>query len=321
MQDTFGRNIDYMRISITDRCNLHCKYCQTPDAPKLPQQKLLTKEEILMVCREAVSLGITKFKITGGEPLVRTDCVELIRELKHLSGVRQVTLTTNGILLAGMANALKAAGTDCINVSLDTLDRKTYEKITGTDGLEAVKDGIQKILKLQIPLHINTVLQKDVNPDAWRDMVALTKKLPVAVRFIEMMPIGEGKSHEGISNDELIKHIEKHYGTMTPVTARQGNGPAVYYHIPGHVGHIGFISPIHGKFCAQCNRIRMTADGALKPCLCYGEVIQGRDCIQMNEPERLRRILQQTILAKPGMHCFESRDKITESRQMAQIGG
>lgn len=321
MQDTFGRNIDYMRISITDRCNLHCNYCQTPDAPKLPQEKFLSKDEILAVCKEAAALGITKFKITGGEPLIRNECVELIGELKNFSGVGQVTLTTNGILLADRAKALKTAGTDCINVSLDTLDHRTYEKITGTDGLKTVKEGIQKALELQIPLHINAVLQKEVNPDAWRDMVLLTKELPVAVRFIEMMPVGEGKSHEGISNIGLKAEIEKQYGVMLPVTTRQGNGPAVYYHIPGHVGHIGFISPIHGKFCAQCNRIRMTADGSFKPCLCYGETIQGRDSIRANDRESIRRLLEQVILAKPGMHCFETRDKITENRQMAQIGG
>ena len=321
MKDRYGREIDYMRISITDRCNLHCNYCRPKETEGLPMQDILTKEEILRVCKAAVSLGITKFKITGGEPLLREDCTELIGAIKRMTGVRQVTLTTNGMYIARWADALQTAGVDCVNVSLDTLDRKLYEKITGTDGLELVLQGINALLKRQIPVHINTVLQKELNDTVWKELLQLTKTQPLAVRFIELMPVGEGKSHTGVSNQNVKGWIEAQYGALKPLYTVQGNGPAVYYGIRGHKGTVGFISPIHGRFCDQCNRIRMTADGKCKPCLCYGEALDGKTAIAGGDPEQIRSFLQKAIEEKPQMHCFEKREKITEEKQMVQIGG
>lgn len=321
MKDGYGREIDYMRISITDRCNLHCNYCRPKETEGLLMQAILTKKEILRVCKAAVSLGITKFKITGGEPLLRDDCTELIGEIKHINGVRQVTLTTNGICVARQADALQAAGVDCVNVSLDTLDQKLYEKITGTDGLNQVMRGIDALLERQIPVHINTVLQKNLNETAWKELLQLTKTQSLAVRFIELMPVGEGKSRTGVSNQEVKEWIEIQYGTLKPLYTVQGNGPAVYYGIRGHKGTVGFISPIHGRFCDQCNRIRMTADGKCKPCLCYGAALDGRAAIASGDSEQIRSFLRNAIEAKPRMHCFEIREKITEKKQMVQIGG
>ena len=321
MKDSYGRTINYMRISITDRCNLHCSYCMPRDIQRFGVKELLTKEQILVVCRAAVSLGITRFKITGGEPLVRKDCVRIINEIKSLNSVEQVTLTTNGVLLEEQAEALKRAGIDCINVSLDTLDPRLYQQITGQDALERVLAGIRQAEKLDIPLHVNTVLQKGINEAAWQQVLPLAEKGYADVRFIELMPIGEGKSHEGIANKDILDALRRLYPALQPVQKRKGNGPAVYYEIPGFQKNIGFISPVHGKFCAACNRIRMTADGHFKPCLCYGESIDGREILQTGDPRQIRDLLQRVILAKPQMHCFETREKITENKRMVQIGG
>lgn len=321
MHDRYGREIDYMRISITDRCNLHCSYCRPKEMEGLQMQEILTKEEILRVCEAAVSLGITKFKITGGEPLLRDDCTELLREIKHMVGVQQVTLTTNGIYVARLADALQVAGVDCVNVSLDTLDQNLYEKITGTDGLGQVLQGIDALLERQIPVHVNTVLQKNLNDTAWKDMVQLTKTQPLAVRFIELMPVGEGKSHMGVSNQQIKRWIEAQYGTLESLRTVQGNGPAVYYRMQGYKGTVGFISPIHGQFCDRCNRIRLTADGKCKPCLCYGETLDGKAVIADGNSEQICSFLRKVIDAKPQKHCFDMREKITEKKQMVQIGG
>lgn len=321
MKDSYGRTINYMRISITDRCNLHCSYCMPGNIEYFGMKELLPKEQILAVCRAAVSLGITRFKITGGEPLVRKDCVQLISEIKSLNGVEQVTLTTNGVLLEKQAGALKRAGVDCINVSLDTLDPRLYRQITGQDALEKVVAGILQTEKLDIPVHANTVLQKGINDAVWQQVLSLAEKGYADVRFIELMPIGEGKSHKGIANKDILDALCKLYPELQPVQKRKGNGPAVYYEIPGFRKNVGFISPVHGKFCAACNRIRMTADGHFKPCLCYGESIDGREILRAGNHEQIRELLQRVILAKPQMHCFDTREKITENKQMVQIGG
>lgn len=321
MKDNYGRTINYMRISITDRCNLHCSYCMPETIQYFGMKELLPKEQILAVCRAAVSLGITRFKITGGEPLVRKDCVRIISEIKSLNDVEQVTLTTNGVLLEEQAEALKRVGIDCINVSLDTLDPRLYRQITGQAALENVLAGIRQAEKLDIPVHVNTVLQKGVNEAVWQQVLPLAEKGYADVRFIELMPIGEGKSHKGIANKDILDALYKLYPALQPVQKRKGNGPAIYYEIPGFRKNVGFISPVHGKFCAACNRIRMTADGHFKPCLCYGESIDGREILRAENHEQIRELLQRVILAKPQMHCFDTREKITENKQMVQIGG
>ena len=321
MKDSYGRTINYMRISITDRCNLHCSYCMPRDIQHLAGNSLLTGGQILAVCEAAVSLGITRFKITGGEPLVRKDCAQIIREIKSLKNVEQVTLTTNGVFLAEQAELLWQAGVDCINVSLDTLDPGLYRQITGQDALQAVLEGLERVAGLHIPLHINTVLQKGINDSTWQQLLSLAEKGYADVRFIELMPIGEGKSHKEIANKDMLSALRQLYPALRPIQTRKGNGPAVYYEIPGFQKAIGFISPVHGKFCADCNRIRMTADGHFKPCLCYGESIDGRNILQGGNPGQIRELLQRVILAKPQMHCFETGEKITENKQMVQIGG
>lgn len=321
MRDLYGRNIDYMRISITDRCNLRCRYCMPTGLSWIPMEEILTYEEIETVCRLAVSLGINKFKITGGEPLVRKGCPELIGRIKQIPGVEQVTITTNGILLGEQLDRLILAGVDAVNVSLDTLDAEKFRQITGFDMLNRVKASILSAVDKGMRVKLNTVLQSGVNDKEWPKLMELAKHHHLDIRFIEMMPIGFGKKSRMVSNSDLLSWMQQLYPGMEADEVRHGNGPAVYYKVPGFEGSIGFISAIHGKFCESCNRIRMTSTGELKACLCYQDSISLRDAVRQGDENEIRRLLKLTISRKPEMHCFETLDSVTESRQMVKIGG
>ncbi|MGN0403859.1 MAG: GTP 3',8-cyclase MoaA [Bariatricus sp.] len=321
MRDSFGREIDYMRISITDRCNLRCRYCMPDGISWIPMEEILTYEEIKAVVEEAAKLGIKKIKVTGGEPLVRLGCPALVGMLKEVPGIEQVTLTTNGVYLVKYAEELKHHGLDAVNVSLDTLDAERFERITGRDGLDAVLEGIQAALKLQIPVKVNSVLQKEENENEWKALAELARHRKLDVRFIEMMPIGYGKRFEPVYNEVLLKKFKEEYGALEPDTRIHGNGPAVYYQIPGFEGSVGFISAIHGKFCDHCNRIRMTSTGDLKACLCFEEQISVRKALRAGDREEVRRLMEAAIRSKPAAHQFEKKEMITEKREMASIGG
>ena len=321
MKDHYGRTIDYLRVSIPDRCNLRCRSCMPHGIEWVPMEEILTLEEITEVCRQASALGIRKIKITGGEPLVRKGCIDLIGMLTSLPGIEQVTLTTNGILLKEYAADLKRQGLHAVNVSLDTLNPDTYTKITGASELSRVLEGIRTMEALHIPLKINVVLQQNVNAGEWTDLVLLAKDHPLDVRFIELMPIGYGKELSPISNSELLEKLTFTFGSLIPEERPHGNGPARYYHIEGFQGSIGFISAIHGKFCNQCNRIRLTATGELKPCLCYGDHISIKKALRTGSPEDVRQLLTQAIYQKPAAHCFETISAITETNEMSRIGG
>ena len=321
VKDLHGRTIDYMRISITDRCNLRCKYCMPQGIQQVSMNELLTYEEIETVCREAVKLGIRKFKITGGEPLVRKECTSLIRKIKEISGVEQVTLTTNGILLKEHLDAFLLAGLDAVNVSLDTLEEKRFEEITGFTGLRSVLSAIDAALECGLRVKVNTVLQPGINDGEWNRFVELAKSRELDVRFIEMMPIGAGRSCSVVSNKELLSKIQEAYPGVEKDERIHGNGPAVYYRIPGILGSIGFISAIHGVFCDHCNRIRMTATGELKPCLCFQDSISIRKALREGNREDVRTLIAEAIHRKPKMHCFEQLQQITENKKMVQIGG
>lgn len=321
MKDLQGRDINYMRISITDRCNLRCKYCMPDGIELLPMSEILRFEEILKVCRQAVALGITRFKITGGEPLVRRRCVELIRQIKALPGVEQVTMTTNGVLLSRYLDGLLDAGLDAVNISLDTLDRRRFEEITGFDQLPEVLKSIDAAASSGLRVKVNAVLQKDKNAEEWQDILNIAEKQSIDVRFIEMMPIGKGRECDGISNDDLLREIQKQYPSVCKDDSVHGNGPAVYYHIPGFIGSVGFISAIHGVFCSSCNRIRMTATGDLKPCLCYRDTVSVRDAARYGTDQEIREKLQEAVEMKPKQHCFDIEEDITEQHKMVQIGG
>ncbi len=326
MRDTFGREINYMRISITDRCNLRCQYCMPDGISLVNMDEILTFEEIEIVAKAAIKAGVCRFKITGGEPLVRKGCPGLIKKLKELPGTEQVTLTTNGVLLEDYLNELLAAGLDSVNISLDTLNPNRYEQITGKRELEKVLSGIKAAVRTPLRVKINVVLQKDVNEEEWRELAELAQKYPLDVRFIEMMPIGYGKKFSTVFNEDLLKKMLKKYEYVEKDTQIHGNGPAVYYRPSDFLGSIGFISAIHGKFCDTCNRIRLTAKGQMKPCLCFGESVDIRALLRSDfsmerKEEQIYLAIQKAVLNKPKEHCFEEKGQITEKQKMAQIGG
>ena len=323
MKDRFGREINYLRISVTDRCNLRCRYCMPDGIEQVSMGELLTFEEIRFICSQAAGMGIDRFKVTGGEPLVRKDCPALIAMLRKVPGVKQVTLTTNGVLLAEQLDALTDAGIDAVNISLDTLDREAYRAITGRDELERVLASV-RLAAGRLPVKINCVIQRGLNDDAPERMVTLAREMPVDVRFIELMPIGAGRGMSTVPNAAVLRRIEERFGRTMEDPVARGNGPAVYRRIGGFSGRIGFISAVHGKFCGECNRLRLTSTGELKPCLCYGDVIPLREILRDEEngkEARIREKIREAVLNKPMAHCFDRPAEVTENRKMGEIGG
>ena len=323
LEDTYGRVIDYLRISVTDRCNLRCRYCMPDGIEQLPMAEILSYEEIVFICARAAELGIDRFRITGGEPLVRKGCVTLAAMLKKIPGVRQVSLTTNGVLLAEHLDGLLEAGIDAVNISLDTTDREQYKAITGRDEAERVLAAV-RLAAGKLPVKINCVVQRGVNEDAPVRLAGLAREMPVDVRFIELMPVGAARDLRTVPNAEVLRGIEQYYGQSTEDPEKRGNGPAVYRRLDGFAGRIGLISAVHGKFCDTCNRLRLTSAGELKPCLCYGDVLPLRGILRDGEPgkeERIREKIREAVKAKPAAHCFEHKTGITEHREMVRIGG
>ena len=320
MQDQYGREINYMRISVTDRCNLRCRYCMPEDIERLPREDLLTFDELVCVAELAAKHGIRAVKLTGGEPLVRHNIPELVAALKAVDGIRQVTMTTNGVRFAEYADALMDAGLDAVNISLDTLRADRFVQMTGVDAWEAAWNGVQTALKKGFPVKLNCVLQPHVNQDEWKNLAELARELPVAVRFIEMMPIGAGAGCEAVSETWLRARLTEAFGEPESVQIA-GNGPATYVRPPGFPGSIGFISALHGPFCERCNRLRLTSVGELKPCLCYEERISLREVLRAGDLAEAEQRIVQAIRQKPKGHCFPERTAVTEQGQMVQIGG
>lgn len=334
-----------MRISITDRCNLRCKYCMPGDIETTDMANLLTYEEIVKVTEMAASLGIRHIRLTGGEPLVRRGCVDLVKKIKNVSGIDTVGMTTNGVLLAEYAKALKEAGLDSVNISLDTLDAAEFYRLTGKDELDAVLAGIDAAKEAQIPVKINTVHYQHFD---WKSILDYTNRMQIPVRFIEMMPIGYGAAYTGGSNEELFRQIKECYGSASEAgtvrnreseknsadipdllcaeekqqAQKYGAGPAVYYRFPGLNIDVGFISALHHKFCSSCNRIRLTSEGYLKLCLCYEKGVDLRAVLRDPGKERtLQEVMREAIIEKPAEHCFEKVSEMTEHKAMVRIGG
>ena len=323
MLDRYGRVINYLRISVTDRCNLRCCYCMPEGVQDVGMKNILTFEEIWEIVRTGVSLGITHIRITGGEPLVRKGCVDLIRGIREIPGVETITMTTNGVLLGNYGKQLKEAGVDGVNISLDTLDPEEFFKITGKRELQEVLAGIRAAKTAGLPVKLNAVNRKELDPIP---LVRYAQEENLPLRFIEMMPVGYGKKYVGRSNEELRETLEAVCGNAECMTnreelSRMGSGPAVYYQFSDLKVLVGFISAIHGKFCDTCNRVRLTAEGYLKLCLCYDEGEDLRRVLREGEKENLRTIMEQTIFRKPAAHCFEHPDEMTETHEMVKIGG
>ncbi|MDY3918838.1 MAG: GTP 3',8-cyclase MoaA [Candidatus Limivivens sp.] len=324
MTDQYGRNIDYMRLSITDRCNLRCCYCMPEETGMTAPDRILTEDEILRICECAVALGIRRFKITGGEPLVRKDALELIRRLKTLPGVEKVTLTTNGVLLREVLPELKQMGIDGINVSFDTLSEERYLRIAGRPGLSEAVRALREGISLGIPMKVNCVILKGINDDEITDLAGLAREMPVDVRFIEMMPMGWGKAFEGMPAGEVRQVLRSRYPELEPTEEIRGNGPAVYGRIPGFQGYVGFIDAIHGKFCSRCNRVRLTSEGFLKLCLYYRSGVDLRGPLRAGaRKEELIRLMAEAISQKPREHQFNHQqpEGAAEEKGMSQIGG
>ena len=266
---------------------------------------------------------------------MRRGAPALIGMLRDIPGIDSVTLTTNGVLLKKYLPDLLANGLKSVNVSLDTMDRTLYRQITGQDAFPQVMESIEAAVDAGLQVKINTVLLKGVNEDGWEQMIAYARSHPVDVRFIEIMPIGAGKTYSGVSNEELLRRIREKYPALKEDISIHGNGPACYYSIPGFAGGVGFISAMHGKFCNHCNRIRMSAQGEIKPCLCYGTSVDLRRALRKEfaagQPSRLQQgtqssaelknLLAEAIYQKPQAHCFERADEITENKKMISIGG
>ena len=325
MDDQYGRKIDYMRISVTDRCNLRCRYCMPHGVELCGMADLLTLEEIVVTAQAAARLGIRYIKLTGGEPLIRRGLDDLVRMLKATDGIEQVTLTTNGTMLEKHLDRLAGAGLDAVNISLDTMDRRTYEELTGTDALGRVLAAIGAAVRTGLRTKINAVSVSRSGEEI-RALVGLAKESPVDVRFIELMPIGYGKQFPGISHHELLPRLREMYPGLEPDQSFHGFGPAVYYRIPGYRGSVGLISAIHGKFCESCNRVRLTSTGFLKPCLCYDSGTDLRQILRADLPsgekeKKLLETMRTVIYEKPKEHCFENEQEITEGSPMSAIGG
>ena len=327
MIDDYGRNIDYLRVSVTDRCNLRCIYCMPEEGPTLVKREdILSGQEILRVCRVMARLGIKKIKLTGGEPLVRGGVTSLVKDLKAVPGIEKVTFTTNGILLGSNMDALAKAGLDGLNISLDTLDENCFKTITRRDQLAMVKAGIRSALPYipAVSVKINCVPLGIEGQDLC-EIAGIAKETPIHVRFIEMMPIGLGRDFKGMQEAEVIRMLERKYGPLKPYTGESlGNGPCHYYTIEGFQGKIGFISAISHKFCRECNRIRLTSQGYLKTCLQY---TAGRDLRRIlrggGRDEDLKNEILSALREKPAGHDFLKKGKKdnTESLCMSQIGG
>ena len=323
MLDQYGRKIDYMRISVTDRCNLRCRYCMPEPVDAVQHADILRYEEILRICRAAAELGITKFKVTGGEPLVRGGCTEFITALKKQPGTEQVTLTTNGMLLEANLGALTAAGLDGVNISLDTTDNARFRRITGYggDGADTLLHVLEECCARGLKTKINAVLLEETEADA-SALTAIAERLPVDVRFIELMPIGFGTTMRRVSPEDILAALKERWPDLVPTDERRGNGPAHYYKSAALLGRIGFIDAVSHKFCAGCNRVRLTSTGQLKPCLCYADSADLRALIRGGcTDEELKEALRAAVYNKPRAHCFDTNDIITEKHAMSQIGG
>ena len=318
MRDSFGRDINYLRISLTDRCNLRCKYCMPEDGiAKCDHDEVLSLEEIYKIIVEFVEIGVDKIRFTGGEPLVRKGIVDLISKVSKLEGVREIAMTTNGILLKDMASDLKKAGLNRVNISLDTLDREKYKKITRGGDLDKTLEGIKEAKRVGLtPIKINTVLIGGFNEDEAEKLINLTFKNDIDVRFIELMPIGEASSwaeEKFISNKNILDKVKG----LEAVKREDKSSPAVYYKLPGAIGRVGIINPISCKFCQDCNRVRLTSNGKLKMCLHSNREIDLKTPLRGGED--LKEIIVRSILEKEESHHLEDGEYI--NRNMNEIGG
>jgi len=318
MLDKKGRNIDYLRVSLTDRCNLRCIYCMPEDGiEKICHEEILRFEEVEKVITACAALGVKKVRFTGGEPLVLKGLDKLIKHTASMPSINDISLTTNGLLLADMADDLKKSGLKRVNISLDTLQSDKFKKITRHGDINKVFSAIEKCLSLDmVPVKLNVVLMKNVNDDEIGDFIKLTMDSPIQVRFIELMPIGEGQKYFDECSMKVEEIIER-FPELVPI--QDDSRVASVYKMPGAIGSIGLISPVSCKFCSDCNRIRLTSTGTIKPCLHSAEEINLKQ--YLNDEQKLIDVIKNAVYNKPEEHHLETEGKSDTDRMMFQIGG
>jgi cyclic pyranopterin phosphate synthase len=332
--DQHGRTIDYLRISVTDRCNLRCLYCMPEEGvPWRPHDAILSFDEIEHLVVLAAEEGFSRIRLTGGEPLVRLGVVDLVKAIHNTPGIERVAMTTNGILLPKYAKALREAGLDRVNISLDTMDPEQFKHITRLGNIESVFAGIDSALEYGFnPVKINAVVVRSLNQDLLA-FAKLSLDRPLHVRFIEYMPVGDPEGEDGcgwnesdtIPNDELIgivnkRALEAGLGELVPIGSEakpEGWGPARYYQFEGAQGTVGFISALSRHFCAECNRLRMTSEGLIRPCLFSDLEFDVKAALRAGDDEQVRQILRNALSSKPDEH----HNRIGTERLMSQIGG
>lgn len=322
--DTHGRRINYLRLSVTDRCNMRCSYCMPPEGiPLLQHGDMLSYEELYHVASEAVALGIEKIRITGGEPLVRKGLIGFIERLSALPGLRELVLTTNGVLLREMALPLRRAGVQRLNISLDSLNPTTFAAITRGGDLRKVLDGIAAADEAGFPpVKINMVVMRGVNDDELLDFAALTLRQPCTVRFIEYMPTLQDKGWDAQSVDgrEILERIGRHF-PLLPLVSTEMAGPSRNFKISGAAGAIGIITPISGHFCESCNRIRVTASGLVRGCLFENKTVDLKPHLRSPGHSNVREILRRIVMDKPDRHHLAEEEPGHGSVAMSRIGG
>lgn len=342
MQDQYGRKLNYLRISLTDRCNLQCRYCMPEEGIcTIKQQDYLTFDEILRLVRIMAGQGIRKLRLTGGEPFVRKGVPRLVQQLCAVEGIEEVDITTNGVASRDIDwKQLVEYGLHGVNISLDALDPIIYQQITGVDGLEQVMQTIQDALAMGLRVKINCVPVYGINEQEIISVAQLARNYPVDVRFIELMPIGTGARWKGVDSRQVMDRLESVFGPLEPAgsanCSEEAVGPAICYRPEGFVGRVGLISPMTHPFCASCNRLRLTADGKLKTCLYYDEVLDLRELLRNGATDAVieKRIVE-AVYDKPGRHRFQEANKgmpeptgdgseqkyARNHKKMVQIGG
>lgn len=321
MEDSYERKIDYLRVSVTDRCNLRCFYCMPEEGVEWKESsEILRYEEMELIIQAAVNAGIRKVRITGGEPLVRKNVVSFIEYISKMPEIEDISMTTNGFYLADKLPALKAAGLKRVNISLDTLNSTNFEKITGRSGLDKVLAAIELALELGLyPVKVNMVLLKGINEDDALRLASWTKEKDIDVRYIELMPLG-GAGKEYFLPVQVIEERLNSLGKLIDCQEK-GNGPALYKKFSGAAGKIGFISPLSNHFCHRCNRMRLTADGKLKPCLISPVEVDIKSALRQGASvEELTEIFKQAVRLKPERHHLNE-EIYHGKRKMSQIGG
>lgn len=324
--DSFGRTIDYIRISITDRCDFRCVYCMTEDMSFLPRAKILTLEEIALLCEIFVDLGIKKIRLTGGEPLVRKNVIELMNNIGKLAGLKELTITTNGSQLEKYSEKIKKAGVSRINISLDTLDEKKFKELTRTGDLRSVLRGIEAARQTNFKrIKINSVILKNRNSDEVLKLAQFAIRNDFDISFIEEMPLGAIVEHDRAeafySSDQIIKDLKK---TLTLEKSDvKTNGPSRYLRVKGTKTKIGFISPHSNKFCSECNRIRLTAEGQLLLCLGQENSIDLKELLRRKPTDKsiIKDAVISSIKNKPKEHFFELKEQPVILRFMSHTGG